>query len=290
VLYQKRLRYLIARYGANPRLLAWQFFNEIDNAYAPHVLHAEDVAAWHRDVGRWLKQNDPYGHLVTTSLTGGSDRSEIWSLPEMDIAVYHSYGDPAPARKLATLSADYVQRYGKPALIGEFGTDWRGWGGRTSDPHMRGQKQALWGAALGGAVGPAASWWWEEIRLDQVHRIYAGLSSTLNRAGWPEGNWTSANVRPAAALAPKHVGELRPGAGSDHRGPGAEQRGPARPRRIGRAHRTTRGGTRFGILSNYLGGTNQGPRQHPMRLHAWWAAARPSCSRSPSSAARPNCG
>ena len=34
-LYQKRLRYLIARYGYSPRLVAWQFFNEIDNVYAP---------------------------------------------------------------------------------------------------------------------------------------------------------------------------------------------------------------------------------------------------------------
>ena len=67
-LYQKRLRYLIGRYGYSPHLLAWEFFNEIDNVFGP--LNGDDVVAWHRQMGQWLHAHDPYGHLVTTSLTG----------------------------------------------------------------------------------------------------------------------------------------------------------------------------------------------------------------------------
>jgi len=270
-IYQKRLRYLIARYGANPRLLAWQFFNEIDNVYAPHLLQAADVAAWHRDMGAWLKAQDPYRHLVTTSLTGGSDRAEIWSLKEMDFASYHSYGDPAPAKSLAARSEDYFRRYQKPTLIGEYGTDWRGWGGRTTDPHLRGQRQALWGAALGGSMGPALSWWWEEIDLDNVYPIYQAMSSVLGRAGWHQGNWTPAAVRPAAETAPKQVGEMRPG--------GAVITSYLTMNNVswlnldGAAAITGQLATERASesISNYLGGTNQGPRQRPMRLDAWWA-------------------
>ena len=96
-IYQKRLRYLIGRYGYSPRLLAWQFFNEIDNVFST-TLNGDDVVAWHREMGQWLHAHDPYGHLVTTSLTGGSERPEIWSLPEMDFSVYHSYNESAPGK------------------------------------------------------------------------------------------------------------------------------------------------------------------------------------------------
>ena len=272
VLYQKRLRYLVARYGSNTHLLAWQFFNEIDNAYSPHVLHAPDVASWHRDMAHWLKSHDPFGHLVTTSLTGGSDRPEIWSIKELDFSMYHSYGDPAPARRLAALSDDYFRRYQKPVMVGEYGTDWRGWGGRTTDPHLRGQRQSLWGAVLGGSVGPAVSWWWEDIHLDNVYPVYSALSAILTRAGWREGQWTPAAVEPQPTPTPKRVGEILPGGAVfsgrillnnvtwlDLDGTAAIT-GPLAAERASES------------LSNYLGGSNQAPRQRPLRLDAWWAS------------------
>lgn len=269
-LYRKRLRYLIARYSANTHLLAWQFFNEIDNVYAPHLLQAANVAAWHGEMGRWLKQNDPHGHLVTTSLTGGSDRPEIWSLPEMDFAVYHSYGDPAPAKWLARLTDDYMRRYGKPALVGEYGVDWRGWGGRTTDPHLRAQRQALWGSALAGGAGVALSWWWEEIHADNVYPIYRALTSILAQGGWFEGNWTPAQVAPGLEDSPASVGEVLPN-GSIYSGPLVTTNTPwvkvRNEAALTGALAAMRGAE---SLSSYLGGTAQADRRRPMRLDAWW--------------------
>jgi hypothetical protein len=129
--YQKRLRYLVARYGYSPNLLAWEFFNEIDNAYSN--LSGPAVAAWHGKMGTWLHTNDSFGHLITTSLTGSSDRPEIWQVPQLDFAAYHSYGEAKPAARLAEIGLSFHARYGKPVMIGEFGVDWRGWS-RESDP------------------------------------------------------------------------------------------------------------------------------------------------------------
>jgi hypothetical protein len=67
-MYRKRLRYLIARYGAFPNLLAWQFFNEIDNVY--RHLSPGAVAGWHQEMGLWLKANDPWKHLVEVRNAG----------------------------------------------------------------------------------------------------------------------------------------------------------------------------------------------------------------------------
>lgn len=189
-IYEKRLRYLIGRYSYSPRLLAWQFFNEIDNVFGP--LNGDDVVAWHREMGQWLHAHDPYGHLVTTSLTGGSERPEIWSLPEMDFSVYHSYNESAPGKGMATLARSFVKDYGKPMMIGEFGVDSRSWN-IASDPYLRGFRQAVWSGALGGSVGTAMLWWWQDIHKDDVYPLFAAMNGILRSAGWQSGIWIPAD-------------------------------------------------------------------------------------------------
>jgi len=206
-IYQKRLRYLTARYGYSQNLLAWEFFNEIDNEYA--YLNANDVAAWHGVMGGWMHSNDPFGHLATTSLTGSSDRPEIWSLPQLDFSAYHSYNEPGPAVRLAQVAQSFMTRYRKPVMIGEFGTSWQGWN-RTNDPYLRGFRQGIWGSALGGSVGTAMSWWWENIQSENVYPVYAGLGSVLNRTGWARGSWTNIGFR-TSGPPPPTVDTLIPG-------------------------------------------------------------------------------
>ncbi len=206
-IFEKRLRYLIARYGYSSRLLAWQLWSEIDNEYA--YLNPTDVVTWHGLVGDWLHSNDPYDHLVTTSLTGSSDRPEIWSLPQLDFACYHSYADPFPATRLNVVAQSFHQRYGKPLLIDEFGTDWRGWN-RTNDLYLRGFRQGLWGGALGGSVGTAMSWWWDSIDAENDYSVYTALGSILNRTGWGRGTWTNIEFK-TGGLPPITVGDPVPG-------------------------------------------------------------------------------
>ena len=184
--YQKRLRYLVARYGYSRNLLAWEFFNEIDNV--SKYLDSGHVATWHGVMGTWLKANDPARHLVTTSLSGG-DRPELWQLPQLDFAMHHSYGAPQPAATLATVQQTLATRYGKPVMVGEYGTDWRGWA-REQDPYLRGWRQGLWAGALGGSVGTSMSWFWENIASENLYPTYRALSGFLGGTGWGQGSWT----------------------------------------------------------------------------------------------------
>jgi hypothetical protein len=203
-LYQKRLVYLIARYGCSQNLLAWEFFNEIDNDYG--YLNATDVAAWHGIVGGWMRTNDVFGHLVTTSLTGGSDRAEIWSLPQLDYANYHSYGEVPPALDLNAEAQTLLQKYNKPAVIEEFGTDWRGWN-RTNDLYLRGFRQGLWGGALGGSAGTAMPWYWQNIDGENDYSIFSSIGGILNRTGWGIGGWTNIGFQTSGSP-PVTVGNL----------------------------------------------------------------------------------
>ena len=179
-LYEKRLRYLVARWTAFPNVLAWEFFNEIDNEYA-YVKHA-DVVAWHRDMGRQLRALDPYRHLISSSFTGGSERPDLFALPEMDFAQYHSYNERHPAQMTAVKTARFFEKYGKPFFVSEYGTDWKGWKPDT-DPHLRALHQAIWSGAFTGAAGTGMTWWWEHVHSENLYRHWSALTAFLKGTG-----------------------------------------------------------------------------------------------------------
>jgi len=179
-LYEKRLRYIVARWAAFPNLLAWEFFNEIDNEYA--YLKHDDVVAWHRDMGRHLRSIDPFRHLISSSLTGGSERPGLFALPEMDFAQYHSYNEKHPAGMTAAKTARFFEQYRKPFFVSEYGTDWKGWKPDT-DPHLRALHQAIWSGAFTGAAGTGMTWWWESIHTANLYRHWSALSAFLQGTG-----------------------------------------------------------------------------------------------------------
>jgi uncharacterized protein DUF5060 len=184
-LYHKRLRYLVARWAAFPNLLAWEFFNEIDNEYA-YVKH-NDVVAWHGDMGRRLRALDPFDHLITSSFTGGSERPDLFALTEMEFSQYHSYNEPHPARMTAEKSTKFFAKYKKPFFVSEYGTDWKGWKPDT-DPHFRALHQALWSGAFTGAAGTGMTWWWESIHTANLYHHWSALSAFLKETGIGRGD------------------------------------------------------------------------------------------------------
>ncbi len=179
-LYEKRLRYLVARWSASSNILAWEFFNEIDNEYA--YLKHEDVVAWHRDMGRYLRSMDPYRHLISSSFTGGSERPGLFALPEMDFSQYHSYNEPHPAQMMTRKTARFFEKYQKPFFVSEYGTDWKGWKPDT-DPHFRALHQAIWSGAFTGATGTGMTWWWESIHANNLYHHWSALSAFLQGSG-----------------------------------------------------------------------------------------------------------
>jgi hypothetical protein len=179
-LYAKRLRYIVARWAAFPNLLAWEFFNEIDNEYS--YLKHDDVVAWHRDMGRRLRSIDPCRHLISSSFTGSSERPDLFALPEMDFAQYHSYNEKHPAQMMAAKTARFFEKYHKPFFVSEYGTDWKGWKPDT-DPHFRALHQAIWSGAFTGAAGTGMTWWWESIHTANLYDHWSALSTFLAGTG-----------------------------------------------------------------------------------------------------------
>ena len=117
-IYQKRLRYLVARYGYSPNLLAWQFFNEIDNVYA-YLQRRRRRRLARRDGRLAAHQRSlrPPGHHEPDRRqrpAGNLDRCRS-SISRPTIPTANRRPATRPARPSAQ---SFLQRYGKPVLIG----------------------------------------------------------------------------------------------------------------------------------------------------------------------------
>jgi hypothetical protein len=161
--YKNKLRLMVARYGYSPSIGAWEFFNEIDNAmYAgkPEDRIPDDViAAWHDEISTYLKNIDPYKHMVTTSISH-RDVAGMNDLKNIDINQKHIYKNTSA---IPETIHSYTQKHHKPYVIGEAGYEWD-WSKNFNDfaDDMDGDfKRGLWLGMFSPTPILPMSWWWE---------------------------------------------------------------------------------------------------------------------------------
>lgn len=160
--YKNRLRYLVARWGCYSSLGAWEFFNEIDNlmyADKDKTIPAENIVAWHSEMSAYLKQIDPYHHLVTTSISH-RDLPGLNSISSIDFNQKHIYKNN---HAIPTALNEYSQNFKKPYIIGEFGYEWD-WNKNFDDFPLEmdsDYKRGLWYGLFSPTPVLPMSWWWE---------------------------------------------------------------------------------------------------------------------------------
>jgi len=157
-LFKRRLRYIASRWGYSTQVLAWELWNEVEltDDYSFEV-----VAEWHEEMATYLRQIDPYGHLITTS----SD-PRFGDLGSMGLLTVHRYGPPGfldIGGALHSMIEYFLERYQKPVLVSEFGADWR-WSGdpyTTKDTEGVQIHNGIWSSVFSGSASSAMLWWWD---------------------------------------------------------------------------------------------------------------------------------
>lgn len=185
--YKNQLLYLIARYGYSDSLMCWELFNEVDYVDGATV-GTIVIKNWHDEMAKFLKANDPYQHMVTTSYKASTGAA--FSLDAIDFACPHSY-DYAERSILNLLPAvinSVYNQYKKPVLQAELGVNWQnGASSHAADPNGFSIHQGLWAAMMGGAAGGAMNWWWDsQIHPNNLYSLFKGaaiFSSKLNLSG-----------------------------------------------------------------------------------------------------------
>lgn len=172
--YKNRLNYIVARYAFSPHIFAWEFWNEVDLTAGK----LEDIITWHREMAAYLREIDPYKHLITTSFSS-MEIPEIWQINEIDITQTHLYNKPNYAEFIPETIARHILKYQKPHVIGEFGSDYRGSKEtRENDPQNAAIHNGLWAGLFSPTPISPLSWWWDElIETDNLYFHFQAITN-----------------------------------------------------------------------------------------------------------------
>ena len=158
---KNRFRYTLARWGYARSIMSWELFNEVDWTDDFDNRKA-DVATWHREMSDFIRKNDPYKHLITTSYAREQYDPALWSTPSMDFTQTHYYLDvPNLERAIANGTRQYLKDFGKPTFNGEFGLGGSAESLGNLDANGIYVHNALWGSLFSGGAGAGMTWWWD---------------------------------------------------------------------------------------------------------------------------------
>ena len=174
-LTRAKYRYILARYGWSPNIMAWELFNEVEGTDAAREKQYTEIAAWHHDMAAFLRSQDPYHHLVTTS----SDIGIKGLYDAVDYVQPHSYS-PDP---MAVIAGIHPAAFGKPIFLGEIGPS----GNSPSDKEFL--NHILWASIMSEGSGAAQYWFWDRMVKQDLFKTYAGVAAflrTSHQLDWRE--------------------------------------------------------------------------------------------------------
>ncbi len=181
--FRKLMRYIIARWGSSRAVFSWELWNELDltgsRGQSPRVHQASTTVDWHAEMGRWIRERDPYGKLMGSHVSGDYRRQhpDLLRLEEIDfmpINAYHGEQNPLHVVDLLLRSADFGARFEKPLLVTEFGgTPMASQGVFHLEDELF---AALWASTVVPVAGTPLFWWWHLIDEEGWYGKYAAIA------------------------------------------------------------------------------------------------------------------
>jgi hypothetical protein len=190
-LFVQKLRYLVARYSADPTVFAWEFWNEADLCRDFPVDLAKE---WHQRMASTLKKMDPYKHLVTTSFADSMGVKDIDLLNELDFIQTHNYSSPDVISQVA-IQQSRKGSWGKPHYVGEIGADWAG-PRAEDDPAGIQIHDPLWISVCTGSSGAAMPWWWDNyIEPKNLYPLFGAVVKFTEGIEWHQQGFRQTQPR-----------------------------------------------------------------------------------------------
>ena len=198
------IRYIVARWGYSPQIMAWELWNEVSNMDIDISMnrYQRKVTKWHEEMGDYTRSVDPFHHLVTSSMGNPSGKQKLYEtmFHPLDIAQRHNYQNVDKARSndqlsniLLNLTNEGRELYpNTPFFIGEFG-----FGNinvdnfMSKDPHAFHLHNSLWSSLFSGSLGPASPWCWYILSKYDLFRVFKPVYTFCENMPIPSSSFTS---------------------------------------------------------------------------------------------------
>ena len=214
---KKLLRYIVARYGYATNLVAWELWNEVSqipkfnigkdscdgtpiSKIIPPSNYRSSVQDWHNKMYEYIRQIDPYNHLVTTSNAGSyNDEDHVFNIEvfsEADFSQSHRYLNEKGDFQKYFYDISQEENIINPHLVGEWGVDppngFDHW--INHDPYGFELHNTLWSTSFSTSLG-AAVVWWKYLEYGDLFHICSPVSKFMNSLPVPSASFTSHKLK-----------------------------------------------------------------------------------------------
>jgi hypothetical protein len=172
-LTKRKLRYIVARWGYSPAIMAFELFNEVQFTDAAYANKWTNIEAWHNEMAQFIRTNDVYHHLITSS----SDLTRpIWD--QTDYYQHHDY--PSDLITGIRDAQDItVSQPIAPDFSGECGIDFT--------PHL-GISPPVWAGLMAAQSGGAQPWYWDSIDPNNDYFLIQAAADFVTVSGLADQN------------------------------------------------------------------------------------------------------
>jgi hypothetical protein len=179
-LFERRVRYIAARWAHSPALHSWEWWNEV--TWTP--IDVAKLRPWFTRMAHVLDAHDPYRRLRSTSWADRGDAA-AWQLAGLDYAQQHDYTTRDPMLHYADAArawaADGINH--KPLLASELGleTTFDAKTPRAFNFDAAHLHNGLWAPLFNGFAATALYWWWDH-QVDPLNMwpLYRGVARYLD--------------------------------------------------------------------------------------------------------------
>ncbi len=167
-LTKRKLRYAVARWGYSTSVMAWELFNEVQFTDAGQTGQWGIVQSWHDEMATFLRAQDPYHHLITTSSVLNEP---IWD--DTDYYQHHDYPSDliTGIRDAQDITASQPVA---PDYSGECGTN--------GTLHL-GVNAPQWAGLMAGQSGNAQLWYWDTMDAANDYTNFRAVSDYVTLSG-----------------------------------------------------------------------------------------------------------
>jgi hypothetical protein len=172
-LTKRKLRYLVARWGYSPSIMAWELFNEVQFTDAAYANQWTNIEAWHNEMAQFIRTNDVYHHLITSSSVLNEP---IWD--QTDYYQHHEYPSDliTGLRDAQDITASQPVA---PDFAGECGID--------TTPHV-GISPPIWAGIMSAQSAAAMPWYWDTIDLNNDYFLIQAAADFVTVSGLADEN------------------------------------------------------------------------------------------------------